>query len=397
MHTSADILIVDDSPSNLQVLAEILHNKGYKVRAALSGEIALRAVVSQVPDLILLDIRMPDMDGYETCTRLKANAQTRDIPVLFISAMNQISDKLRAFEVGAVDYITKPFQAEEVLARVQTQTDLSNTRKALAESNVQLRAMMEQMVQSEKLKSLGFLAAGVAHELNTPIGNAFLVADTMETMARNYIQAQATGATSPSMEDLIATCTEGAPFILSNLQRANTLIQSLKEVSVDQASERRRSVQLRDVVNDIVALLGTRFKKTPYTFTVDIDPEITLDTYPGHLDQILENLVQNAIAHGFDGAQSGHIHLSATQVAQDRIALVVADNGKGIAPEHLSKVFDPFFTTKLGQGGSGLGLHIAYTLATGILGGGISVASTFGAGAEFTLVLPRVAPEVNNS
>jgi signal transduction histidine kinase len=308
--------------------------------------------------------------------------------------MNEISDKLRAFEVGAVDYITKPFQAEEVLARVQTQTDLSNTRKALEQSNTQLRAMMEQMVQSEKLKSLGFLAAGVAHELNTPIGNAFLVADTMQTMARNYIQAQATGAPTPSMEDLVATCTEGAPFILSNLQRASTLIQSLKEVSVDQASERRRSVQLLSVVSDIVALLGTRFKKTPYSVSIDIAPEISLDTYPGHLDQILENLVQNAIVHGFEGAPSGAIHLSATQAPGDRIALVVSDNGKGIAPEHLRKVFDPFFTTKLGQGGSGLGLHIAYT--TGVLGGSISVASTLGAGAQFTLLLPRVAPDAGN-
>lgn len=183
MRESSNILIVDDNPNNLQVLASILTTTGFKVRPALSGELALRAMETLVPDLILLDIRMPGMDGYETCRQLKAREATQNIPVFFISALHEVEDKLHAFRVGAVDYITKPFQAEEVLARVHTHLELANTRKALANSNARLSELMEQLVQSEKLKSLGFLAAGVAHELNTPILQSRL------PLAHSYFQA----------------------------------------------------------------------------------------------------------------------------------------------------------------------------------------------------------------
>jgi len=392
MHASDNILIVDDNPNNLQVLASILQTEGYKVRPALSGELALRTLDSQLPDLILLDVRMPGMDGYETCRQLKARTDSHDIPVLFISALYEIEDKLNAFRAGAVDYITKPFQAEEVLARVRTQMELARTRKALLATNAQLLALMEQLVQSEKLKSLGFLAAGVAHELNTPIGNALLVTDAMEQMTADFVAAQARGDAQPSVDALVTTFREGAPFILRNLQRAAKLIQSLKEVTVDRASERRRSVHVQRLVNDAVAVMRTHLSKTPYQIVVDVAPDLTLETYPGHLEQILENLIQNAIIHGFDGATSGTIRIGAQPAPEGGLSMRVADDGKGIAPENVNKVFDPFFTTKLGQGGSGLGLHIVYTLATGILGGSISVVSPPGAGTQFTLTLPLIAP-----
>jgi len=389
------ILIVDDNPNNLSVLSGILNAEGYKVRPALSGELALRAIELQHPDLILLDIRMPGMDGYETCRQLKARPATQDIPVLFISALNEIGDKLLAFRSGGVDYLSKPFQAEEVLARVRTQLNLSDTRKSLAATNAQLRAMMEQLVQAEKLKSLEFLAAGVAHELNTPIGNAMLAADTMATLARECTKAQAQDHSAAMFQDLLATCTDASALILRNLHRARKLINSLKEVSVDRASERRRKVNLRTLVGDVVAVSHGHLGKTPYTITLEMDDDLELETYPGHLEHIVENLIHNAIIHGFGGAPSGAIAVSGAKTAQGQITLSVADNGKGIAPDNLKKVFDLFFTTRLGQGGSGLGLHIVYTLATGILGGHISVASTPGQGARFTVTLPLCAPDAH--
>src|SRR5687767_12633772 len=115
------ILIVDDKPANLQVLSKMLEDHGYEVRAVTGGEMALRTISVAPPDLILLDIMMPDMDGYEVCERLKTNEYTATIPVMFISALDDALDKVRAFRVGGVDYISKPFQAEEVIARVQNQ------------------------------------------------------------------------------------------------------------------------------------------------------------------------------------------------------------------------------------------------------------------------------------
>lgn len=389
-----NILIVDDNPNNLQVLSGILHAADYKVRPALSGELALRAIAAQAPDLILLDVRMPGMDGYETCRRIKANPSHKDIQIIFISALNEIDDKLDAFRVGAVDYITKPFQADEVLARVKTQVQLAQARKALVASNAQLMALMDHLVQAEKLKSLGYLAAGIAHELNTPLGNALLAVDTIDASAREFELARQHADQDPSIDKLIKTCRYGAALILRSLNRASQLIFSLKEASVDKSSERRR-IDLCAAVHNTIALRGFDQRAGPHALLIDIEPGIMLETYPGYLEQTCDNLIANAIVHGFNGRPPGTIRLTAHRPNDACVVLTVSDDGNGIAARHLNHIFDPFFTTKLGQGGSGLGLHIVHTLVTGILGGKIEVSSEPGAGTQFRLELPLVAPTMN--
>ncbi|XZN91843.1 MAG: response regulator [Microcoleus sp.] len=174
---NGNILVVDDTPANLRLLAGILNGKGYKVRPVPNGELALSAARGMPPDLILLDIMMPEMNGYEVCQKIKADERTRDIPVIFISAINDVLDKVKAFAVGGVDYITKPFQVEEVLVRVETHLAMCKLQNKLKQKNeeltvalAQLKATQNHLVQSEKMAALGQLIAGIAHEINTPLG-----------------------------------------------------------------------------------------------------------------------------------------------------------------------------------------------------------------------------------
>lgn len=177
MTNKGNILIVDDSPVNLRLLVNLLKDRGYHVRPVTNGKLALSAACNLPPDLILLDIMMPEMDGYEVCEKLKADERTQPIPVIFISAIDEVLDKVKAFTVGGVDFINKPVQAEEVIARIETHLKIRHLQKYLEEKNEklgtalkQLQQAQSQLVQSEKMAALGQLVAGISHEINTPLG-----------------------------------------------------------------------------------------------------------------------------------------------------------------------------------------------------------------------------------
>jgi len=271
--------------------------------------------------------------------------------------------------------------------RVQERT--AELRAALE----RLHRAQEELLQSEKLASLGALVAGVAHELNTPIGNAVTVASTL-VQAHQRLRAQVeNGLTRSALAEYLDDAQEGGQIVERNLQRAAELIGSFKQLAVDQTSTQRRSFALHELTQEITLAMRPSVRKTPFVLQEDIPLGLRLDSYPGPLGQVLMNLINNALLHAFEGRDSGTITVAAKAGPPGWLVLSVTDDGCGIPPEHQKKIFDPFYTTKLGQGGSGLGLHIAYNLVTGLLGGRIELRSQVQQGCQFALHLPLVAPQ----
>lgn len=250
----------------------------------------------------------------------------------------------------------------------------------------------KQMIKSEKMASLGSLVAGVAHEMNTPIGNSLTVATALRQKGKEFSQTLQEGTLKKSLlNDFLATLEEATELLENNTRRAAQLVGNFKQVAVDQSSERRRPFDLKQAVDETLWTLEPTLKRTRHKLHVDIPAGIQCDSYPGAIGQILTNLVSNSMQHGFENQAEGHIEIRAA-ILQGIIHLDYEDDGCGIDPEHINKVFDPFFTTKLGQGGSGLGLHIIYNLVTGLLGGDITMSSTPGQGIHATLHFPATAP-----
>jgi PAS domain S-box-containing protein len=255
-----------------------------------------------------------------------------------------------------------------------------------------LTAAQSELVRTEKLSALGSLVAGIAHELNTPIGNSLTVASTLQDQTRDFDEHMAKGLTKSRLEQFVNNTREGATILMSGLRQAAELVSSFKQVAVDQSSVNRRVFRLSETVHEILLTLGPSMRKTRHTVHSAVPIEMFLESYPGPFGQVLTNLINNAVLHAFNLDQSGNIYLEAKTLDEDWIEFTVRDDGNGIPPANIARVFDPFFTTKLGQGGSGLGLNIVYNLVTKTLGGQIRVDSPPGRGACFVLRLPRIAP-----
>ncbi|MFB8789870.1 MAG: hybrid sensor histidine kinase/response regulator [Potamolinea sp.] len=391
----ANILVVDDTIANLRLLVNLLVERGYKVRPASNGSMALAAARTEPPDLILLDIVMPNMDGYEVCEHLKADELTCEIPVIFISAINEVLDKVKALSIGGVDYITKPFQVEEVLARVEThleirrlQINLQQKNDELTKTLQELKATQEQLIESEKMAALGNLVAGVAHEINTPLGISVTAASVLNEDTTVFLNTYKSGKTKRAeLETFLDTAIESSQMILANLNRAAELIQSFKQVAVDQSGETERIFKLKDYLDEIMLSLSGEVKKTKHSVKITGNENLTLSSFPGAFSQIVTNLLMNSIIHAYNEEDSGQIKLDFKREGEV-VLLQYSDDGKGINSENMSKIFDPFFTTNRSQGGTGLGLHIVYNLVTQRLKGTIHCESQLGVGTKFIIKFP---------
>lgn len=280
------------------------------------------------------------------------------------------------------------------------QSQVTKLNKELARRTLQaeealqkLKSAQDQLVQAEKLASLGALVGGIAHEINTPVGVALSCAThliaTTERLRELY---QADDIGIEDFEAFLEKTLQGASLVANNCHRAAELIGSFKQVAVDRISAERQTFDLGQKIRETLTSLGPQIKTPDYDVVLDCPPGLMVQGHPGMISQIISNLVINAVIHGFCDVPHGRIAIAVRRQGDGLVCLTLADNGVGILPEHLDHVFDPFFTTKMGQGGSGLGLNIVYNLVTGPLGGTIAVTSTVGQGTEFVIVLPLLAP-----
>ena len=323
-----------------------------------------------------------------------ATRGTDEVEELPESRRDELGDVIRGFNAvqrKLKSIIERIRHAEDAARRSQQET---------AQAMDELRRAQESLLQSERLASLGSLVAGVAHEINTPVGIALTSASVLKEATDAIGAAVAGGGVKKTdIVRYLETAGESARLIMNNAYRAAHLIHSFKQIAVDQVSEARRAFELRDYIVEVVASLQPTLKKTRSEVIIDCPPGIEFDSYPGALAQVLTNLVLNCVEHAFDSETAGTIHIGVrceTDGMADAKAgwlnMQVRDNGRGIAPDMIDRVFDPFVTTRRGQGGTGLGLNIVFNLITRQFGGTITVTSTPGQGATFLLRLPRVTP-----
>ncbi len=467
------ILIVDDSRTNLEVISELFDNSEFDVWVAPNGEIGIKKAEADRPDLILLDVIMPGIDGFETCRRLKKNPATKDIPVIFMTARSETIDKVKGLTIGAVDYITKPFQQEEVLARLRLHLRLYSLTRTLEEQNsilteeIEKRAIAEaalrdfarelekrveertaeltralhelqeaqlQLVQSEKMSTLGQLVASVAHEINNPVnfvsGNINhaqqYIAHLIEHLElyQEYCRETAPKIEEHAQDIDLEYLVKDLPKIISSMKvgvdRIRSLSVSLRNFYRADSSH-KLAVNIHEGIDSTLLILGHRLKANADRPAIEVIAEYgnlpLVKCYPGQLNQVFMNLIANAIdaleegewARAKGNRQSGTgkndstndelpipndplpiptIRIRTEAIEGDWVAVRIADNGCGMTPEVKQRLFEPLFTTKPVGKGTGLGLSISRQIVEEKHGGRLTCISQKGQGSEFAIELP---------
>ncbi|QLE44777.1 response regulator [Nostoc sp. C052] len=421
------ILVVDDTTTNLEIVFNILTNFGFKVITEHDGKRAIQIVEDTLPDLILLDVMMPRIDGFETCKMLKENSATCDIPVIFMTANSDTDSKVKGLNIGAVDYITKPFHEEELLARIKTHLQLRNLTKTLEKRVVERTAALSralkdlqesqlQLVQTEKMSALGQLVAGVAHEINNPVGfihgNLGHASVYFQDMV-NLIDLYQKHYPNPVLEIQEEITAIDLQYMLSDLpnlissmkegvQRIRNISTSLRTFSRAD-SDRKVSCNIHDGIDSTIMILKHRLKasedRPDIQVIKDYDKLPDLECFIGQLNQVFMNLLANAI-DALEESNIGRTYLDIeadpnqvfiqTLLTEDKnhILIRIKDNGVGMSADIQQKIFDHLFTTKPVGQGTGLGLSIARQIVVEKHGGTLEVNSVLGKGSEFIIRLP---------
>jgi len=370
------ILIVDDMPANLGVLTSHLERHGYTAVVAQGGEECIARADFVRPDLILLDVMMPGLDGFETCRRLKASSSTRDIPVIFMTALTDTADKLTGFSVGGIDYVTKPLDGAEVLARIDTHLTVHGLRMRLEAQNRRLETEIEARRETEaallrsntELEQLAYVAS---HDMQEPLR---MVASYLQLVAQRY-----KGQLDADADELIGYAVDGA-------KRMQALINDL--LAYSRVGTKARPFEPTDcnrLVDIVLGNLAIAIAEMGAQITCDPLPTVKGDA--SQLLQLFQNLIANAIK--FKRIDPVEVHIAA-QAEGEFWRFSVSDNGIGIAAEYFDRIF-VLFQRLHGRGdhpGTGIGLAICKKVVERH-GGRITVQSTLGEGSTFSFTIPR--------
>ncbi|WP_227788664.1 response regulator [Nodularia sp. LEGE 04288] len=415
----ADILIVDDKLENIRFLSDFLSKHNYQVRKAINGQAALTSVKSLPPDLIILDINMPGMGGYEVCQRLKNDPETSIIPVIFLSAGNEVKDKILAFEAGGIDYITKPFNLEEILVRVQTQLKVQQLQKNLRDRNQEIQTMLLELqkteaalIQKEKLVNASQITAGISHEINNPlsfiVGNLKPASEYSENLItlvalyqkafpdatpeiKNFIEYIELDFLVTDFRRVINSLHTGAERIRSVINAMHIFSRldesGIKPINIQESMESVLIILRHQLVLDDGAVKISVVKN--YQDTPKLIGQGNL------LNQALLNIFQNAIqaleskiSSVIDSSFHPTIWINLSTTEQQQIRISIKDNGIGISPENVSHLFEPFFTTKSPGKGVGLGLFTSYQIITEFHKGTLTHHACPEGGSEFIIEIP---------
>lgn len=416
------ILIVDDEPVFLNLLGELLQPH-YRVRAANSGERALNSLAFEPrPDLILLDVMMNGMDGFELLRQLQADQNTREIPVIFITALHDEDSEQRGLELGAVDYVHKPLKNLIVLSRIRAQLDAKAARDMLRKNNLRLKDQVKsgahaleqaqkQLLQSEKMAAMGQLAAGIAHEINNPIGYVGSNLTTLEAYLNDVFALVAAYENGVAQAGAISS----QAFIAARALHQEMNFDYIRQDTTDLLAETKEGIgRVRQIVRDLKdfshvsdddwqwadlhrgleSTLNIVWNELKYHCNVikNYGDLPLVRCLPAQLNQVFVNLLINA-AQAIEG--SGTITVSTQRDGEKTVSIRIADTGKGIPPAHIERIFEPFYTTKPVGKGTGLGLSLSSSIIERHHGR-IDVSSEVGKGSVFTITLPVDAVELSD-
>ncbi|HYP88995.1 MAG TPA: hybrid sensor histidine kinase/response regulator [Polyangiaceae bacterium] len=401
------VLVVDDVEANLKSMSALLENGGTDVVLARSGEEALRLLLRREFAVMLLDVQMPEMDGYEVAQHARSNVTTKDVPIIFLTASDNSQENVeRGYGSGAVDFLFKPVNPTVLRSKVRVFLELYSTRRQLTDAKqsmeqantvlqqayTELKETQSQLVQSAKMASLGQLVAGVAHEVNNPLSFSIGHLDTV----RRSLVGLATLLPQPLPADADAQlqrATQRLSEMGLGLERIKDLVLKLRTFSrLDEGEQ--KTVRLEACVESVLTIMSHRIAKEKVEVVTSYDGVDEVDCYPSSLNQALLNLVANAIdAVLATPERSGRVEISAARDHEDRVYVRIRDTGIGLDPGTRERLFEPFYTTKPVGSGTGLGLSITYSIIKKH-GGTLALEDAEGGGTTATIVLPRELPRV---
>jgi signal transduction histidine kinase len=350
-------------------------------RKVLSIAVIFLGIIITAGVLIALSIRLPLRQIMAAMQAITSGDYDRRVEGT--SAKDEVGEMARAVEVFR----------ENAIAKRKTEDELRNSKEKAENALYELNAAQQNLIDAERLAALGGLVAGVAHEVNNPIGISLTVASSLARRTEMFeaeLRSE-TGLRRSQLEEFVRSSRDAAQQLVGNLHRAGELIQSFKQVAVDRSHAERRQFNLSEATDQIISSLRPALKKASISLSVEVPESLVIDGYPGSYGQILTNLFLNAANHAFADGRSGAITIAAKPRGNDDVEIIFADNGAGMTPDVQRQAFDPFFTTRRNEGGTGLGLHIVYNLVTQQLGGRMMLDSRLGQGTTFRIIMPRAA------